>query len=77
MCLHKNVNGIVHDTAVSVGRELNTMNQRLLRSQCQLQEAETAVRVLRTHLVQLQTKLAAVTSAAFLPYIHANGSEFK
>lgn len=64
------------------GRELNTVNHQLLRSQCQLQEAETAVRVLQTHLMQLQMKLAAVTSTAFLPYINtpaanANGVEFK
>jgi hypothetical protein len=58
------------------------MNQQLLHSQCQLQEADTAVRVLQTHLMQLQMKLAAVTSTAFIPYIntpaaHANVPEFK
>jgi hypothetical protein len=58
------------------------MNHQLLRSQCQLQEAETAVTVLQTHLMQLQMKLTAVTSTAFLPYINtpaenANGLEFK
>jgi hypothetical protein len=82
MSLHKNVHDIVHETVVTAGRELNTMNHQLLRSQCQLQEAETAVRVLQTHLMQLQMKLAAVTSTAFLPYINtpaenANGLEFK
>lgn len=82
MSLHKNVHDIVQDTVVTAGRELNTVNHQLLRSQCQLQEAETAVRVLQTHLMQLQMKLAAVTSTAFLPYINtpaanANGVEFK
>lgn len=82
MSLHKNVYDITHQTIVTAGRNLNTMNQQLLHSQCQLQEAETAVRVVQTHLMQLQMKLAAVTSADFIPYIktpatHANVPEFK
>ncbi|XP_069689860.1 biogenesis of lysosome-related organelles complex 1 subunit 3 isoform X2 [Periplaneta americana] len=69
--LHKNVYDFAHQTIVAAGRDLNTMNQQLLRSQIQLQEAATAVRVLQTHVMQLQTKLAAVTSTAFLPHINA------
>jgi hypothetical protein len=46
------------------------MNQQLLQSQCQLQEADTAVRALQTYLMQLQMKLATVTSTAFIPYIN-------
>jgi uncharacterized membrane protein (DUF106 family) len=58
------------------------MNQQLLQSQCQLQEAETSIRALQTHLMQLQMKLATVTSTAFIPYInipatHASVSELK
>jgi hypothetical protein len=77
MSLHKNVYDITHQTIATAGRSLNIMNQQLLHSQCQLQEAETAVRVLQTHLMQLQMKLATVTSTAFIPYINTPGEHAK
>lgn len=70
MSLHKNVNDFAHQAITAADRFLNTMNQQLLHSQCQLQEAETAVRVLQTHLMQLQVKLTTVVSTAFLPYVN-------
>lgn len=51
------------------------MNQQLLHSQCQLQEAETAVRVLQTHLMQLQVKLTTVVSTDFLPHINTPAAQ--
>jgi hypothetical protein len=70
MSLHKNVNDFANQAITAADRLLNTMNQQLLHSQCQLQEAETAVRVLQTHLMQLQVKLTAVISTAFIPHIN-------
>jgi hypothetical protein len=82
MSLHKNVNDFANQAITAADRFLNTMNQQLLHSQCQLQEAETAVRVVQTHLMELQVKLTAVVSTAFLPPVnipatHTNESELK
>ncbi|KAJ9583821.1 hypothetical protein L9F63_021824, partial [Diploptera punctata] len=64
-------------SSVSAARDLNLMNQQLVRSQVQLQEAATAMRILQSHLAQLQSKLAAVTSTPYLPNINIQVPESK
>ncbi|KAJ9600705.1 hypothetical protein L9F63_026158 [Diploptera punctata] len=75
--LHKNIYDFAHQTVVSAARDLNLMNQQLVRSQVQLQEAATAMRILQSHLAQLQSKLAAVTSTPYLPNINIQVPESK
>ncbi|PSN37408.1 hypothetical protein C0J52_16317 [Blattella germanica] len=68
--LQKNIYDFAHQSVVTAARDLNTMNQQLLRSQVQLQEAATAMRVLQGHLAQLESKLAAVTCTPYIPHIN-------
>lgn len=67
--LHKNTYDFVRQTIGAAGRELNTTNQQLLRSQVQLQEAVSALLILHNNTLQLNTKLVDVTSTSFLPDI--------
>ncbi|XP_049783900.1 biogenesis of lysosome-related organelles complex 1 subunit 3 isoform X1 [Schistocerca cancellata] len=73
--LYKNISEFAYSTLTSAGRDLNLTNQQLLRSQVQLQEAATSLHILQSHLTQLHTKIAAVSTSAFIPQIYVQQCE--
>ncbi|XP_071445400.1 biogenesis of lysosome-related organelles complex 1 subunit 3 isoform X2 [Hetaerina americana] len=74
--LHRDISELANHTIHNATKDLNAINQGLLRSQVTLQEAATSLHVLLAMTVKLKDSLQMTfsSSAPFLPSIHPNTS---
>ncbi|XP_046398849.1 uncharacterized protein LOC124165460 [Ischnura elegans] len=71
MSLHRNISDLTNHTIHNATKDLNAINQGLLKSQVTLQEAATSLHVLLAMTVKLKDSLNVTisSSAPFLPSI--------
>lgn len=59
----------MHNTISSAGNELNSINQKLLKCQVQLQEAANILKDINSSLIHLDNNLQSLLSTPYLPHI--------
>lgn len=70
--LRRSVEDYIHQSVGTAARDLNSIDQHLLKSQVTLQEAATSLRILQSNLSHIHSKLSSITSSTYLPSINVN-----
>ncbi|KAK3931785.1 Biogenesis of lysosome-related organelles complex 1 subunit 3 [Frankliniella fusca] len=70
--LRRSVEDFIHSSVGTAARDLNSIDQHLLKSQVTLQEAATSLRILQSNLSHIHSKLSSITSSTYLPSINVD-----
>ncbi|KAJ8922079.1 hypothetical protein NQ315_008720 [Exocentrus adspersus] len=67
--LYNDLEGLAQNTINEAGKQLNSIDQQLLRSQLTLQSAVTSLKSLSINSLTMKSKLHSMLSAKFLPNV--------